>query len=64
MDRMYVLERIFYGDFDIRLTEPVFISADKQTLVEKTAELNVMRTKQDLKNEVSFEVNPNSIAVI
>jgi hypothetical protein len=62
--KMYILEKSFYGAFDIQLSEPIFISANEQTLVAKAAELNIARTKQDLDNEIRFRVNINPIEVI
>ena len=62
--KMYILEKITYGDFDICQNETILLSADKQTLVEKAAEYNSNRSEKDIRDEVEFEVNPKAVKVI
>lgn len=62
--KMYVLNRMHYGDFDILLTTPVAVSADKEKLATRCAEMMTARTPRDLKDEVRYEVMTEPVEVL
>lgn len=64
MARMYVLSKKVYGDFDIPLYIPKYVSATKQTLKDKCEELNTGRTQQELDDCIEWTVEHNSVQVL
>lgn len=62
--KMFVLERWFYGDFDIHISEPIAVSANKETLVIKRNELMAKRSEKEIENDVTFEINPDQVQVL
>lgn len=62
--KMYVLNRVHFGDFDIRLTTPVAVSTDKSKLSARYAELMTARTLKDMEDEVRYEIMPTPVEVL
>ena len=62
--KMYVLNRVHFGDFDIKLTTPVAVSTDKSKLSARYAELMTARTLKDMEDEVRYEVMSTPVEVL
>lgn len=64
MNKLFVLYRRHYGDFDIAQDIPVAVSSDQVNLVVFAANLNSKRTQADLDAEIGFWVGDSPEVIL
>lgn len=56
MKKCYVLVKSFYGDFDIKITENLFVSFDIRLLEGIKTKLYDNRTEKEIAEEIGFDI--------
>ena len=64
MTKLHILAKISYGDFDARIETPLFASSNKDVLKLKAAELNATRTKDEIEDEIKYELMSEIVKLI
>lgn len=64
MTKLHMLVKVSYADFDIRQDTPIAVSEDRKKLQDMAAEKNARLTKEDIRNEIRYEVSQTSVKLV
>ena len=63
-NKLHILVKTSYGDFDAPVETPILASYDKGVLESKQSELNAARTSDEIDEWISYDILPDSIKII